>query len=222
MITAQRTPCVAAKLSSDLLCMLAPYLDKETLLSFVSGCSRLLGFESLDLSGCLMPAEIDLVVFRGLPRLRSLHLRDCGIADVSFLSELTHLEALCLSENGIREFSPIGCLMRLQRLTIGNCGVTDISFLEGLINLVELDLSYEDQIKDFSPLSRLTGLQQLLLGYCGITDIRFLADLTKLSTLSLEGNSKIRENSPLRRLTCLRDLDLRYCCFGDFSFLEAL
>ena len=161
-----------------------------------------------------------------------LELGNCGISDLSELSELfkcVHLETLIISNRWIDETGlgqsinhgeknkissipeEIANLTKIKKLIIGGFGdmwkISDIRALENLTGLQTLFLD-GNQISDIRALENLTGLQTLILSYNNISDIRALEKLTGLQTLFLGGN-QISDIRALENLTGLQYINLK-------------
>lgn len=166
--------------------------------------------------------------------LQELYLYDCGISDISSLTELPQLTALFLGSNPLDagQLSGLSSLKALTVLDLSACGLTDISFLREMPGLQEVYLGH-NRITDLTPLrdlprlsmlelqfdplaespdasavlSVLTGVTWLDLKKCGISDIRFLENMTELTYTDLSGNG-ISDLTPLASLTKLQYLDI--------------
>ena len=75
------------------------------------------------------------------------------------LSRLTRLKYLVLSNNQVRDISPLVGLTNLETLYLENNQIRDISPLAGLANLEYLNLN-DNQIEDISPLVANRGLSE--------------------------------------------------------------
>ena len=157
--------------------------------------------------------------------MKILHLRDGVIhnlatQDLSFLSGLTQLTYLDLSDNSISDISFLSNLTQLTSLDLHQNSISDISVLSNLTQLNSLNLNYNN-VSDISCLSNLTQLTILGLNRNKISDISFLSSLTQLTSLGLRNNS-ISDILCLSSLTQLRLLDLYHNSISDISFLSSL
>lgn len=131
-----------------------------------------------------------------LSTLKYLNLRDCGVEDLTFLSELSNLEYLNLHSNtNIQDINPIKHLTNLETLI-----------------LVDVPLQGQEDL-----LANLQNLSYLNLRNTGLTDITFLAELDGLEYLNLHSNSDIQSIAPLAGLSNLEDLILRDVPINDQS-----
>lgn len=98
--------------------------------------------------------SVNLTILCQLPALVSLVLRDCGITDLSSISNCTKLEYLSLPSNKISDIQPLAALTNLVLLSLYSNQVTDISVLEELKQLQYVGLC-KNQITDASILCHL-------------------------------------------------------------------
>ncbi len=122
---------------------------------------------AVDLTGCEFQ-DLDLVVLKQLPRLRSLGLSDTNVTDAGLenLKDLVDLEELELGRRKRENLSDIGIahlknLKKLKSLWIYNSTITDAGMLQlsGMTELIELHLPHSN-ISD-SGLMHLRGLSKL-------------------------------------------------------------
>ena len=163
--------------------------------------------EMLRLTGLAAEAAAveTLVGLEYATNVKSLHLRDNPIKDLTPLAKLTQLELLHMSGVPINDLTPLGNLTQLKELTLTSCGIRDISPLASLTQLILLNLN-SNGIVDVSPLANLTALEELWLDGNDIVDVSPLANLTALKKLYLEGN-QIVDVSPVQELFLI---DFRY------------
>ena len=165
--------------------------------------SNLACLEILQFDGTMVSDDI-LNEISMLPSLRILRASNMNLDDLKFLSSLTQLEDLNLSENTIYDsMHHLEALTRLRRLDLSDTGMTDqgLIHLEYLFNLEELnlrwnyfitgmgveniahltelkflDLSHTDvgTGDGFEHISRLVQLQELRLYDSGITDFALM------------------------------------------------
>lgn len=97
-------------------------------LSLVKGCKNL---ETILIYGSPLKNTKDMNIY--FPRLKKLHLPNCQLTDISFLSKLSYITSLGLSSNKISSFKPIQDFNNLQSLLIDNTGTEDLSILSKLL-----------------------------------------------------------------------------------------
>jgi len=111
--------------------------------------------------------------------------------------------------------------MNLKRLYLQYHLFSDISPLANLTNLIELNLSFNQNICDISPLVELIQLKYLYLNENGITDISPLANMTQLIVLELYSNP-IENINAVESMTDLEVLTLNCLQSGDISPLSEI
>ena len=118
------------------------------------------------------------------------NLANCGISDVSALTEQTQLTWLNLSGNEIGDVGDLSGLKQLKELHLQGNQLTDVSALKELGQLTKLDLS-KNKLTDLSELKELTQLEWLNLSKNTLSDLSVLKELTQLEWLNLEKNRKL-------------------------------
>lgn len=148
----------------------------------------------------------DLSPLTQLTHLETLVLSGNGITDLTPLAGLTNLKTLALEHNAITDITPLRFLKKLESLELDYNSITDLTPLAGLTNLKTLNLNC-NSIAEINPLRFLKRLENLSITNNKISDISALAALRNLQTLSIS-NNKISNIQPLADLHVLRDLDL--------------
>ena len=149
----------------------------------------------------------DLSVLKHMSFLEKLTISDCKAQDFSFISSLTNLSELTITNTSIShdEVAFIGALPHLKRLTLANCGLSSVSPLSKAVGLVYLDIN-NNTVRNIEALKNLTGLEELNLQHNTISDVSALEELTKLTKLDISYNA-VTTLSPLSNLTGLTWLD---------------
>jgi len=178
----------AASSFDDLALM--PYLRTLTIhnnslptLQCLTSLNRL---ETLDLSGCVFPAD-SLTNLSALPSLSSLNLSNCGLTTISALSGVQTLTHLNLSNNTIRHLDPLSQTTSLRSIDLSHNVVSDLSDLSGIYNLESLNVSY-NALNSLAPLAACSKLTRLEANNNQITDLAGVDSLSLLSYLSLDYN----------------------------------
>ena len=143
-----------------------------------------------------------------LRNLRVLNLSNNRVRDFTPLGKLRKLQELDLSSNRIHGISSLPSMPGLKRLVLWNNRISDVTSLAKNQQLEYLDLS-ANRIEDISPLVELYKLRTLNLRQNRVTDITPLAGLTNLTYLNLHSNTKIQDLTPVVNLVNLEELILR-------------
>lgn len=141
-----------------------------------------------------------------LPYLQKLSIKDQTLDTIGFLSSLTNLKELSLTDCrfSAHELETIAGLPLLERLTLSDCGLSTISGLENALNLTYLDLSY-NTIRNLTPLSAIAKLQTLNMSHNALTGLGSLSNLANLEELDISYNV-VTSISPLTSCLNLKRL----------------
>lgn len=150
-----------------------------------------------------------------LTNLTELILCDCGIRDISFLSQYKKLTMLSLGNNEIKDISVLEEFPELITLALHSNRIENIDSLRNMKDLTILNLT-DNQITDLSPLAGKTKLTMLGLSYNRITDITPLKGMTNLVNLSV-GSNYVEDISVLSDMKKLQWLGLECNRIEDFS-----
>ena len=107
-------------------------------LSYLSNLANLV---SLQIRNTSVGAD-DLKVIGALPNLQNLTLSGCGLSTAAGLESATSLVYMDLSQNTIRDLTPIQNITGLQTLILHHNAVNDLTALSNLENLKILDIGY--------------------------------------------------------------------------------
>jgi small GTP-binding protein len=136
------------------------------------------------------------------------------------LTNLSHIEALDLSNNNIVNISIFKELVRLKKLNCNGNEISDISVLQNLVYLEHLSFS-ENKISDISCLQNLVHLSHLDFSFNQISDISYLQGLSNLTSLDFSSN-QVSDISYLQELSNLTSLDFSFNQVSDISCLKKL
>lgn len=157
----------------------------------------------------------DISFLTKLTKLEHLELSQCfGEIDLEPIGHLTNLAHLKVNRfTKLLNITPIGELTNLQTLELGNCDkVTDITPIGELTQLKSLDLNSCEILSDLSPIKNLTKLEELDLGSCdSISDLSPLGHLANLKSLNLSRCKNISDLSALDGLVELKSVRLHNC-----------
>ena len=153
--------------------------------------------------------------------LKKLTISDHDLDSLSFLSPMTQLEELVITDCTLPdELDVIAALPGLKRLTMENCSLSTIARLEQAIGLTHLDLS-SNAIGDISVLSNMPQLTVLDLSHNALTDLNPVSGLSQLTELDVSYNS-ISSIAPAAMCLELRKLDLSHNSVSDLAPLSTL
>jgi hypothetical protein len=138
--------------------------------------------------------------------IRSVHLDNRPVKDISLLSRLHDLRHVELDTCGLTDISPIAGLRKLEVVSIIGNDVSDISAMENLTNLRVLS-AMRTPVKDIAPLKRLTKLEVLELTDTQIDDISPLTDLSSLTHLNIS-RTNVTDIAPLASVKSLATLNV--------------
>lgn len=200
-----------------------PYLEKLSIhdqtLDTVSFLTSLSNLVELNLTDCRLPAN-ELSIIAGLPMLERLTLADCGLSTIAGLENAQNLSYLDLSNNTIRNLTPLSNITSLRSLNLGHNALTGLEALSTLSNLQELDVCY-NVLPTLSPITACTNLTSLIANNNRLTELNGLDSLTGLSVLNVNKNS-IADVSVLSNCTALTELDIGSNAVSDITALSAL
>ncbi|GAA0788587.1 hypothetical protein GCM10008909_22990 [Hathewaya limosa] len=115
-----------------------------------------------------------------------------GIKSIEGLQYAVNLERLDLSENAIKDLTPLKNLKKLNYVELDRNFLGDLTPLSNLTNLTHLNIYNNDQIDDMTAISNLPKLEWLDLHYCNRgkrkVNVEPLGKLTTLKMVNLESN----------------------------------
>ncbi len=158
-------------------------------------------------------------------KLEYLHLYDCNIADISFVSKMNNLYSLYLSGGNVSDLQPAADCISLRSVTLYGNPVNDLTPLMEL-DLVTLQIDY-GQLSSLADLQNFPNLSSLTVYEVGGVDLGELAELTKLTSLSLYNYAHSKRSdedeavNDLSFLAALTNLEsLRIYGLGDLNQLN--
>ena len=120
-------------------------------------------------------------------RLIHLSISGCRELNPEFLTRLTELQELELSDLPLTGTQVIGNLKWLRKLTLKNCGITGMAFVQDLTTLESLDLS-GNQLTRFRLNDKLPELADLNISHNQLTDLFFLDYIPGMVNLNIGWN----------------------------------
>ncbi len=210
-----------AKSSADLSYML--YLQTLTAEnSPIEGWSSLASLTQLTeihFKGCTLSAQ-DLAIIGSLPKLEKLTLSGCMLTGIEGLANAKQLTYLDLSNNAIRDLTPLSFMSGLQTLDLDHNALENLSALSSLTNLQTLDVSH-NSLASATPLASCTQLTTLDISNNLITGLSGMDTLTELTTLKAAYN-KLTDISKLSSCAKLTELDISNNALTDIRALSAV
>ncbi|ORY40650.1 L domain-like protein [Rhizoclosmatium globosum] len=190
-------------------------------LSDLTPLSLLSQLETLNLAQC---SSSDYDALRDLINLKVLDIRQSpDLTCLKFLSTMTQLKVLYLSETHVTNLSPLLYCSDITCLEVSFCPISDISVLANLTSLKSLCLG-RTKVEDISPIAKLKRLESLSLTNIRSPDLSALSELcTQLTNLTLSHCSMTNQNGQaLSVFSRLQTLDLDYNAdVSDLSFLSS-
>ena len=154
----------------------------------------------------LPEGSMNLQDLANLPYLQKLTIQDQTLDTISFLSSLTNLKELILTDCRFssHELEIIAGLPVLEKLTLSDCGLSTIAGLEKAQKLTYLDLS-NNTLRNLDPLMGMHELRQLNMSHNALTSLSALSNLVNLEVLDVSYNvlSSISPIATCRNLTTL-------------------
>lgn len=185
----------------------------------LSYLSSLVNLTSLQIRNTTVSDE-ELEIIGSLPKLERLTISDCGLTTVSGLESSAGLVYLDLSQNTIRNLSPLESMVNLEEVYLQNNAVNDLSSLSKLNKLKKLDVSY-NLLTSLTPVFNCTTLTDLLAGNNVITSLVGIEKLTGLESLNVSFN-ELTEVTDVFACVNLLDLDISNNTITDISGFSAL
>lgn len=176
--------------------------------STIKKLSKMKKLDSLTISDSSFTGGADLGGFSRLDGLDSLVIENCtGIGDFSFLSEMTELRELsitnCPQLTSIDNIHP----EKLEMLNISNTGVTGIDAVLSAPNLYDLQCE-NCSITSINGVLASTEFGIVNFNGCSLSDLAFLDNAESINVLKLAGNP-IKDVSFLHyRCSDINELDL--------------
>lgn len=200
-----------------------PYLESLTFenqkVSSLQFLSSLTALKELSMTDCSIPAD-ELNVIAALPALQKLTLSHCGLSTIAGLELAQNLSYLDLSNNTIRNLTPLAGLLNLQTLNLSNNALTNLADLSSLSDLSTLDVSY-NSLSSIVPIATCIQLQWLNVSHNALYSLGAVDNLWSLESL-YAGNNQLTEVEVLEKCTGLTTLDLSNNSITDITGLSAL
>lgn len=181
--------------------------------------SSLVNLTSLQIRNTSISAD-EMKLIGSLPNLKRLTLSNCGLTTAAGLETAVSLEYLDLSQNTIRDLSPLAGMTGLQELYLQHNAVNDLTVVGTLKSLRRLDVSY-NLLSTLTPIYDCAELTYIGAGNNTITSLAGIEKLGSLQTLMIPSNT-LTDISPASLCTNLQTLDVSENLLDDISSLSAL
>lgn len=157
--------------------------------SVVKKLSKLKKLEYISISNCSFDYDTDLSSLQCLPNVTNLIVSDSDLTDFSFLSEMTSLETLTLSDVSFYEYDKLP-KQNLKDVTLVNMTfvpVNEFSDCKNLRSLSMVDCNLKPDTLGTLP----SSIHTLGMSGCGLSDTSFLYDseFKELYSLDLSNNN---------------------------------
>lgn len=210
-----------AQVYSDLSGMI--YLKDLTIFNAASGelgcLASLKELESLMITGC-EPSQQDLATIASMEHLTALTIAQCGLSDITPLSNAYGLEYLDLSYNSIRDISALSGMADLKTLYMAHNALTDLTSLSGLSSLEVLNVSY-NSITSIAPICANMSLTTLDVSNNLLVTLGAVNNLPNLTELNASHNT-LTDVTVLGSCATLAELDISNNALADISALAPL
>lgn len=185
----------------------------------LSNLSALSNLVTLTVSDTAVLAD-ELPIIGKLPKLEQLTLSGCGLSTLAGLENAKNLTAIDLSNNTVRNISPLAQIEKLQTVYLQHNVVEDLTSLASSKALTKLDVSY-NSLTNVAPISTLPTLTWLNISNNSITALSGIEKLVSLTYLSA-GYNTLTDVAPLASCTALTELDISNNTITDIATLSTL
>lgn len=185
----------------------------------LSYLSALVNVTSLQIRNTAISTD-ELKLIGSLPKLKRLTLSGCGLTTASGLETATSITYLDLSQNTIRDLTPLQSMSGLQEVYLQHNAVNDLTVLGDLKSLAKVDVSY-NLLTSLTPIFNSSTLNELGASNNSLTSVAGIDKLTALESLNVAGNT-LGDVSPIASCTSLKELDISSNLLSDISSLNAL
>lgn len=154
--------------------------------------------------------------------LETLTIDGCGDGDLSFLSSITTLTSLSISNTPISQeaLEHIANVSTIKSLTLDNCNLSGITPLENAVGLNNLNLS-NNALRALDTLAVLSNLESLNLSHNAVANLNMLSNLKKLTVLDVSYNA-LTTLAQISSLSQLKELRADYNSISDLGSFEDL
>ena len=185
----------------------------------LSYLSSLVNVTSLQIRNTAISAD-ELKLIGSLPKLQHLTLSGCGLTTASGLESATAITHLDLSQNTIRDLTPLQNMTNLQELYLQNNAVNDLTALSSLNAITKLDVTF-NLLDTLNPIFNCTAMTSLSAGNNALTSLAGIEKLAALEVLNVAHNS-LTDVSPIASCVTIKELDISENQVEDITSFSAL
>ena len=163
----------------------------------ISGLLNCRNLKRLGFQNCT-GKPINSIILAGMVQLTTLAIANTPVTNYTFLSNLTRLNILEISDTDNFDDAQLRRISRhtnISYLNISQNPITDISIISNLTNLQQLAI-HRTQITNLSPILNFTNLKALKIIEIPVTDISCVRELPNLQNLYVSENMEI-EGQPV-------------------------
>jgi len=185
----------------------------------LSYLSSLVNITSLQIRNTSISTD-ELKLIGSLPKLERLTLSGCALSTADGLETATSITYLDLSQNTIRDLTPLQSMTNLQEVYLQHNAVNDLTPLSGLKSITKLDVSF-NLLATLNPIFNCTTLTTLGASNNTMTSLAGIDKLTALESFNIANNT-LSDVSPIAACTSLKELDISSNMVSEISTLSAL
>jgi Leucine-rich repeat (LRR) protein len=177
--------------------------------------------------------ELELALLEKFRDLEELYIVGCNLKSAEFLSKITHLRNLALTDNPVSDIKSVAKLRNLTSLSLQSTSIVDISDLQGLVGLRRLSLN-NTAVSDITALMGLVNLESLSIsngdtlshtkptvGNRALTDLSSVSYMVNLTSLDISYNQVTNLNA-LASLPWLKTVFASFNKISDISGIRDL
>ena len=193
--------------------------------NFIPTCEKAKEVKALNCTDSTIESLEGLQQFPNLESLTIRGLEDNGslVKDLAPLRNLVNLEFLSIPSANIDEIIFLSKLTKLRTLDLSNNHITDLSYLIFMekLRILRLDYQAPNFITDISPLTYISNLQNVSLRGNKITDLTPFTSSRNLYNLNIRDN-RVTSLQPLINLKQIYNIDFSINLIQDITPLASL
>ena len=162
----------------------------------------------------------ELKLIGSLPKLERLTISGCSLSTAAGLESAVNLTYLDLSQNTIRNLTPLTSMSNLQEAYLQNNAINDLTPLSSLQNLAKLDVSY-NMLTTLNPVYSCGSITHLTANNNTVDALTGIEKLTMLTQLNVAKNL-LEDVSPVAACTNIEQLNISENAVSDVSMLNVL